>query len=406
MAQKMAQNQTQYESQRLTAARVRSLRGNGKTQIIADPHGKGLRLRVTPRGSKSWTQRLSVDGRKRNLGLGSAELLSLEDARHRAYENWRAARTGSTLVTARASRQAALTFRQLAERAIREREMAGTWKNGGMASKWQASLERWIYPAIGELPVAAIARADILAAFNQNAGDGSFWSAYSKTAGDVLNRVRIIFDLGVALDLIAANPAGPELRAALPKAKAEKRHMATLPHGEIAGCLRRIDGSVAGRSVKLAIRLAALTATRSQEVRGATWAEIDMEAGIWTLPASRTKTNAELPIPLSTAARKVLGLAIAAKGKADGLVFPSPKGGALGSDALSMAFRRLAPGQTLHGLRSAFRDWAAESGYDGELAERALNHLVPGKVQAAYLRTTLLDQRRELMQKWGEYLSI
>ena len=172
----------------------------------------------------------------------------------------------------------------------------------------------------------------------------------------------------------------------------------------MSAALAAIDASGAYPTTKLAMRMLALTATRSGEVRGMCWDEID--ADIWTIPGQRTKVGREFRVPLSPEALAVLDEARRySDGTPDSLVFPSARGRQITPDALSKLCHDLDLGMTPHGLRSSFRDWCAETAVSRELAESCLAHVVENTVEAAYRRSDLLEQRREVMNAWGQYIT-
>ena len=182
------------------------------------------------------------------------------------------------------------------------------------------------------------------------------------------------------------------------------RHMRALPHGEVAEAIRKVRASKARPVVKLAFELLVLTATRSGEVRGAAWKEIDREAGVWTVPAGRTKGNREHRVPLCRRALEILEEA-RRLGRGSPLVFPSVGGKPIGNTAMSELLRELGIAAVPHGFRSSFRDWAAEeTDHPREVAEAALAHKVRNQIEAAYQRSDLFERRHVLMDDWACYL--
>ena len=183
------------------------------------------------------------------------------------------------------------------------------------------------------------------------------------------------------------------------------RHMRALPHGEVASAIEKVRASKSGPVVKLAFEFLVLTATRSGEVRGAVWTEIDRDEGVWTIPAPRTKGNREHRVPLSRRALEILEEA-RALGRGSLLVFPSVRGNPLGVTALSRLLKTLRIAAVPHGFRSSFRDWAAEeTDYPRKVAEAALAHTVRNPIGAAYRRTDLFERRRRLIDDWAAYLA-
>ena len=223
--------------------------------------------------------------------------------------------------------------------------------------------------------------------------------------GGVRQRIGAIMRWAVAQGYREDNPAGEAIGAALPRHSGVKTHHRALPHAQVAGAIEAVRQSGASVSAKLCFEFLVLTACRSGEVRLARWDEFDLEAAIWTVPASRTKAGREHRVPLSTRALEVLA---GARGLADGsgLVFPSSTGRALSNATLSKLLRDLNVDGVPHGFRSSFRDWAAEcSNAPREVCELALAHVNSDRVEAAYRRSDLFERRRKLMGEWAAYLA-
>ena len=233
-----------------------------------------------------------------------------------------------------------------------------------------------------------------------------FWNRKRVTARVVRQRIGAVMKWAVAQGFREDNPAGDaiSISAALPKNGVRVRHQRALPHGQVAGALDRVRASNALSSTKLALEMLVLTACRSGEVRMARWSEFDLEEAIWTIPEDRTKSGREHRVPLSSGALKVLDQA-KALGDGEGLVFPGRRARPLGDATMSLLLRRFGIPCVPHGMRSSFRDWCSETGVRREVAEAALAHVVKNKVEAAYARSDLLESRRELMQRWSEYLA-
>ena len=374
----------------LTVAKVRSLSTPGR-------YGDGgtLHLVVAPRGTKAWVQRLTVNGRRRDIGLGGWPLVTLTEARNQAFENRRLARRGGDPL-AHKNRAKVPTFEQAVEKVIAlHRE---SWKDGGKtANLWQATLREYAYPHIGEKRVDAVTTADVMQILTP------IWVQKYETARKVRRRIGTVMKWSIAQRHRTDNPAGESITAALPKQHRPVRHSPAVPHGEVADAIRVVRASAAWLGTKLAFELLVLTATRSGEVRLATWDEIDIDMRVWTVPAARTKTGREHRVPLSDRAVEILNEAIAL-GDGTGLVFPSQRGKALSDMTISKLIKEQGIAAVPHGFRSSFRDWCAETGQSRELAEAALGHAVKNQTEAAYNRTTLFDLRRNLMEKWSLYL--
>lgn len=377
----------------LTVARAKSLSEPGLYR--ADPT---LYLRVAPGGSKSWVQRLTIEGRRHDLGLGGFPLVTLAEARAKAYDNRRLARSGGDPLAAK-RRAKTPTFRQAASRtcdALRPR-----WRNHKHATDWIATLERHAYPVIGDMRVDRIRREDVLRTLTP------IWTRRPETARRVRQRMRAVLRWCWAHGYVSENVAGEGIDGALPKMPAVRQHFRALPYSEVATALGTVEASRASKAAKLCLRFLVLTAARSGEARGATWAEVDAEAREWRIPGDRMKRGAEHRVPLSDAALAVLERARRLD-DGSGLIFPSAlrPGHSLSDMTLTKILRDqgLAGRTTVHGFRSAFRDWCAETGKPREIAEAALAHTVGG-VEGAYFRSDLFARRRVLMDQWSAFLT-
>ena len=379
---------------KLTAAFVRSVAKAGR-------YGDGdtLFLRVTPSGSRSWIQRLTIEGRRHDVGLGAFPVVSLEKARRRAFENRVAVADGRNPL-AEKRRAKVPTFREAAERTVEATR--ARWRAGGKTEKiWRQVLSQRAFPAFGDRPVDAITREDVLRIV------APIWSSKPEVARRLRQFVRLILGWAQAHGHVEHNVAGEGLDGALPAMRRLKQHLRALSYQDVPAALETVEASGASLAAKLCFRLTVLTAVRSGEARLATWAEIDLEGKVWAIPAARMKVGAEHRVPLSDVAVAVLEQA---RGLDDGsgLLFPSPlrRGRPLSNMSLTKVLRTtgLAERATVHGFRSSFRDWAAETGKPRELAEAALAHTVAG-VEGAYFRSDLFERRRRLMDAWAGYVT-
>jgi integrase len=367
----------------------------------------GLVLRVAIGGTKGWLYRYKSNGKVREMGLGPVRDVTLAEAREAAREARRLRRAGFDPIDARRERKAAaqleaaraITFSQCAA-AYMENHRA-SWTNPKHAAQWEATLRTYAYPVFGNLPVAAVDTGLVVKVLDP------IWSAKPETASRLRGRIEAVLDFAtVRGHRTGENPARwkGHLKEALPAISRLRRvkHHAALPYNEIGvfmAELRQREGSAAA-----ALEFSILTATRTGEVIGARWSEIDMPAGIWTIPAGRMKARAEHRIPLSEQALNVLRRE--AQRKLNDVIFSGQKAGRpLSNMAFLMMLRRMRRDDlTAHGFRSTFRDWAAErTTVAPEVAEAALAHTVANKVEAAYRRSDLFEKRRVLMQQWGSY---
>ena len=377
----------------LTVAQVKSF---SKPGLYGD--GGTLYLRVASGGSKAWIQRLTIEGKRRDIGLGGFPLVTLAEARRKSLDNRRLAREGGDPL-AEKRRQKMPTFREAAQRT--HEGLRPRWRNGKHTVSWMQTLERHAFPVLADMPVDRIGREDVLNVLIP------IWGDRMETARRIRQRIRTVLGWCEAHGFVDNNVAGDSIKGALPPMPPVKAHYRALPHHEVADALRMIAHSGASISAKCCLRFVILTATRSGAARGATWREIDLSARIWTIPAHRMKNNVEHRVPLNDAALEAVGEVRELK-DASGLIFPSPQlaGRPLSDMTLTKVLRNLglAERATVHGFRNSFRDWAAESGKRRELAEAALAHEVGG-VEGAYFRSKLLEGRRELMEEWGRYVT-
>ncbi len=256
------------------------------------------------------------------------------------------------------------------------------------------TLERHAFPTIGALRLDQVTRGDVLAVLTP------IWTATPETARRVRQRIRSVLKFAQAHGWIEHNPAGEAIDGALPAMpRIVRGHLRSLPHAEVGAALEGLAGL---SPANLCLQFVIMTACRSGEARGVTWDEIRGET--WTIPAERMKAGKEHRVPLSPAALEVLDAALPYR-RDGGLIFPGRQG-RLSDMTLTAILRRkgLADRATVHGFRSSFRDWCAETGQPRELAEAALAHTVGG-VEGAYFRSDLFERRRALMAAWGAYVT-
>ena len=295
----------------LSAVRVRTERRPGRH---AD--GNGLYLVVEPTGNKRWIQRLTIRGRRTDLGLGGYPLVSLSEARDKAFANRKVARSGGD-PRAEKRGEATPTFAEAAERVIALRRP--DWRHPKTAKRWEATLRTYTYPFFGNLSLDQVSGADVLAALSP------IWPAKPETARAVRGHIRDIMDWGIANGFRHDNPAGDAVRLGLKRSRRAKTHFKAIHYSEVSSALKPIRSSRALAASKLCLEFQVLTASRPGEARNAQWSEIDIDARTWTIPSERMKADREHRVPLSDRALEMLAEARSLDDES-GLVFPSRSG--------------------------------------------------------------------------------
>lgn len=381
----------QTDRKLLTAAKVKQATTPGK---YYDENGLFLRVKAT--GAKAWVQKIVIDGKQRELGLGSASLVTLAEAREMARDYRKAAREGRDPIAERKRDIAVPTFQEAIQKVFDLHEPS--WRNKKHAAQFRSTLEQYVAPVFGRKKISDVTSQDVMQALMP------IWLTKAETARRVKQRIGVVMKWAIAQGYRPDDPSNA-IEQALPKASRTVKHRKSIHYGEVASCLAAVQASQANASTKMAIELLILTATRSGEVRLATWPEIDLARGIWTIPAERMKGNVEHIVPLSTRAVEVL-TAARGLGKGD-LVFPGAKAGRPMSDmTISKLIKELGFNADIHGFRTSFRVWAQErTNASFEVSEKALAHKTQNKVVAAYARSDLLEKRRKLMQRWADHLA-
>ena len=405
---------------RLTARRVETLTEPGKYH---DGGGSGLFLRVWPSGSRQWVQRITIRGKRQEIGLGSPPAVSLATARKLALDNkGKSMLGGDPLAEKRAAKVKPLTFAECVE-AYATAKLA-EFRSDRHRKNWLSSIERLALPALGDKRVRDIGTADILRMLEPH------WRERTVTAKKLRGRVEAVLSWAtVAGHREGDNPAAwrgnlKELLPAPGKVAKSQNHPA-LTLGDVPRWWA--DLALREGMAAQALRFLALTAARSGDVRGATWEEFDLgnvaipgtRPAIWTIPAPRMKNGRAHRVPLTPEAVTLLEALPRMDGSA--YVFFAPRGGMLSDMSISAVMRRMQKAQVKageagyldpaskrpavpHGLRSTFRQWTAEQGYPRDMAEIALAHFVGSEVERAYQRSDLLDRRRDMMVAWESFL--
>ena len=374
---------------KLNPLQVRNLKEPGRYN-----DGDGLILEVRPGGSKSWIARLQSNGRRRDYGLGSFKDITLTEAREKAREYRKLLRSGVDPLEARRKAREIPTFKAAAEGYHKE------WKrhrrNAKHEAQWLSTLEAYAFPRFGDLRVDQVDTGHVRDAL------ADIWLTKPETARRVRQRIGKVLDYAHGSGWRGAFAMGA-VNGSLPEQPSKTGRFEAMPYGEVPAFSDAVKERVSmGR---LALEALILTAARSGEIRGARWGEIDFDKETWTVPADRMKAKKVHIVPLSPAALHVFKRAAELRAEATDLIFHGAKRGKPLSDmTLLKVLRDLKQPYTVHGFRSSFRDWVAdETNFPSEVAEAALAHAIPNKVEAAYKRTDFLEKRRSLMVAWGAY---
>jgi len=383
MADKNLKSQRKRAEKALSAAFVRTVTAPGK---YTDGHG--LFLKVDASGAKRWVQRIVIRGKRSEIGMGSASLVSLAEVREAALENRKMARAGEDPLQARRASQALLSFEEAARKVHSIHKP--TWRNKKHAAQFISTLATYTFPRIGKLKVSEVTTADVLAVLQP------IWLEKPETARRVRQRIGTVMKWAIAHGWRSDNPA-EAISQALPKQDSTQVHRKALPYNKVPEFLDALKASNAGNATKLALELLILAASRSGEVRLAEWSEFDLEQAVWTRPAGRMKSKKEHRVPLSP---RALGLLSQARelGVGEGLVFPGTKHAKPLSDmTLSKLTKALGYDVDVHGFRTSFKTWAQErTNTPRDVSEVALAHVVKDKAEAAYARSDFFEKRRQL----------
>lgn len=388
----------------LTAAFVKSVKEAGKYR-----DGNGLILVVKASGARQWVQRVTIRSKRTEIGLGSAKLVTLAEAREAAHANMKLARAGGDPLRAKREAQAVLTFEEAA-RKVHELNLP-TWTNPKHGAQFISTLETYAFPSLGNYKIGEITNSDVMDALLP------IWLDKQETARRVMQRIGTVMKWAIAQGMRQDNPAD-NIKSAMPKQKVKVKHRKSLPYDKVNTCIQVVKGSGAGMATKLALEFLILTATRSGEARGATWDEIDLGEATpanpaipanrvtWTIPAERMKMDKAHSIPLPARAVEILREAKAISDGGD-LIFPGTiKGKPLSDMTLSKLIKELGFDVDVHGFRTSFRTWTQEQGnYPREICEAALAHGIKDKAEAAYARSDYMDKRAAMMDDWAAYVA-
>ncbi|MFT3668456.1 MAG: tyrosine-type recombinase/integrase [Pseudoxanthomonas sp.] len=362
----------------------------------------GLHLRINEAGARNWILRAMVGGKRRDIGLGGFPDVPLALARDKARTTREKIEQGiDPVLERRSSRQAlltAVTFDEAATRFIEAK--SPEWSNPKHRAQWKATLDTYASPRIGALPVDRVELPHILEILSP------IWTTKTETASRVRMRVESVLAWATASGYRSGdNPArwkgNLDVLLAKPSKVKKVEHHAALAIDALPAFVADLRGrdGVAARALEFLI----LTATRSGEVRGATWDEFDLKSGVWIIPGERMKAGKEHRVPLCARALALVKEQPQMAGCP--YVFSAPRGGQLSDMTLSAVMRRMEVDAVPHGFRSTFRDWCSErTAYPRDVAEMALAHTIQNKTEAAYRRGDLYDKRVNMMKDWQRFI--
>lgn len=367
----------------------------------------GLYLYINEASARSWVLRTMVGDKRRHMGLGGFPDVPMAQAKEKARKARDDISQGVDPIAQRKAATSLLRSKQATEKTFEQaaegflQAHGDTWRNPKHRAQWASTLETYAFPFMGKLLLRDVGQEHVLAALEP------IWKTKNETASRVRGRIENVLDWATARKYRSGeNPARwkGHLDMLLPasgKVKKVEHHRALAidDMSTFMADLRKREGTAA-RALEFTI----LTASRSGEVRGASWTEIDLDAGVWTVPAERMKAGKEHRVPLTESVIRILQAQPRYEGSE--LVFSAPRGGQLSDMSMTAVMRRMEVDAVPHGFRSTFRDWARErTNYPRDLAEQALAHALDNKVEAAYRRGDALEKRREMMEAWTSFCS-
>ena len=375
---------------KLTAKFVEHVSDSGK---YYDQHG--LFLHVRPSGAKKWLQRYTFKGRRREIGLGSAKIVSVATARKNAHQNLVLVSEGIDPIEDKKQDSVIPKF-EAAARKVHE-ENRPTWRNPKHAAQFITTLETYAFPIIGNMSVKEINSSHILRILSP------IWVTKAETAKRVRQRLSTVFKYCVAQQWRTDDPANTAIVEALPNSKRKVQHRRSISYNDVSDFIATVSKSSAGLSTKLGLEFLILTATRSGEVRNARWDEVN--GSLWTVPPERMKAGVAHRVPLPLRCMEILEKAKKIS-QGSGYMFEGTKPNKpLSENTFNKLIKELGLEVHAHGFRTSFRTWTQEkTNYPREIAEAALAHSLKDKAEAAYARSDLLEKRAEMMEAWAQFI--
>lgn len=359
--------------------------------------GRGLCLVVKPSGARTWVLRMQLKGHRRDYGLGSAHDVSLTDARTAAAELRRRVRDGFDPVAERRKARKIIPTFEAATRSCHE-TLGDGWKDGHH-SRWLSGFERHLFPRIGKKPVDKVDSACVVEALSP------IWLEIPETARRLLQRIGVVLDFAHVKGWVPEEVSLRSVRKGLPRQNDKRGHMEAMPYADVPSLMKKL-ATAAPTTGRDALRFTIYNAVRSNETRLAVWTEFDLEKAVWTIPAERMKAGETHVVPLSAPVVALLRKRWDERTSDTGLVFSNDGKKPISDMTMTKLLRDDGfTSITVHGFRSTFTDWAAEcTDFPKEVADKALAHKLPNKVEAAYRRTDFFEKRRSLMKQWADYL--
>lgn len=365
--------------------------------------GGGLYLVVDPSGARRWIVRVTIKGQKNrkggplrtDFGLGGADVVTLNMARERALEYRRMAKQG--LNPRYNAKQDIPTFEEFAQQVHVER--LPTWRNPKHGQQWINTLRDYAFPKMGRMPLDSIGQPEVLMCVSP------IWTEKHETARRLMQRIKTVLDVARAKGFREGENPVTAIKEAgvLPKVKNKPKHHKAMDWRDVPAFYADLKSRNA--MAAKALMFTCLTGSRTGEVLGMRWGEIDFETSVWTCPDERMKTGEEHRVPLTS---EMLEIIEPLKAMQSEYVFEGQKRHRpLSNMAMLMLLRRMKiEGATVHGFRSTFRDWAAEAANaPREVAEMSLSHRLGSQVEQAYARSDLLEKRRTLTERWSRYVT-
>jgi integrase len=379
---------------KLTVKQVENFRDPGR---YSDENG--LSMIIDKAGRKYWVVRFTQACKRREMSLGPVGVISLADARTKALEMRQQRVAGIDPAAERAKiRLAALTFADAA-RQVHEARKAG-YRNDKHAAQWLTTLETYVFPLIGETPLAAVTRADIVQVLSP------IWLKIPETARRVRQRIGVVIDYGVGLELREHGIDMKLITKALPKQPKRDGAFTAMPWSEVTRFIRTLALAKSAPQIRAGLEFLVLTASRPGNVRLCKWEQIDFDSATWTIPAEEMKGGKEHRVHLPDRALELLEIMEDLRPENSPYVFPGASmDSPLSLDAFRMAMRRLDSDCDPHGFRSSFKDWSLNEDWPDYLSEKQLAHTDPDSTRRAYARSDLLDRRRQMMDDWADYVT-